>query len=82
MALNDPDSAQVALETAIAVDEGKTVEPYLQAAAFAQRLGDLEMALRRLRQAYGINPYDERVKQRLRELGEVPGPTIALPPGR
>ena len=82
VALNDPDSAQVALETAIAVDEGKTVEPYLQAAAFAQRLGDLEMALRRLRQAYGINPYDERVKQRLRELGEVPGPTIALPPGR
>jgi tetratricopeptide (TPR) repeat protein len=82
VALNDPDSAQVALETAIAVDEGQTVEPYLQAAAFAQRLGDLELALRRLSQAYGINPYDERVRQRLRELGEVPGPTIALPPGR
>ncbi|UCD76825.1 MAG: tetratricopeptide repeat protein [Phycisphaerales bacterium] len=82
VALNDPDSAQVALETAIEVDDGLTVEPYLQAAAFAQRLGDLDTALRRLRQAYGINPYDERVKQRIRELGEVPGPTIALPPGR
>lgn len=82
IALNDPDSAQLALDTAIAVEIEPTVEPYIQAAAFAQRLGDLDTALRRLRQAYGINPYDERVKQRLRELGEVPGPTIALPPGR
>ncbi len=80
--LNDPDSARVATQTAIEFDEGNHVEPYLAAADLAQRIGDVEAAIRRLRQAYGINPRDERVNSRLRELGEVPGPSIALPPGR
>ncbi len=79
--LGDPDSAREAFLAAIALDEGRTVEPYLEAASLAQRLGDLDGALRRLRQAYGVNPLDGRVNQRLRELGEVPGPTVALPPG-
>jgi tetratricopeptide (TPR) repeat protein len=80
--MGDPDSAQAAFETAIVLDDGRTVEPYLQTAKFAEELGDMDQALRRLRQAYGINPRDPRVSQRLRELGEVPGPTIALPPGK
>ena len=63
------------------IDEGRSTEPYIQAAAFAEAIGDMDEALRRLRQAYGINPGDTRVTQRLRDLGEVPGPTIALPPG-
>ncbi|MHC4415084.1 MAG: tetratricopeptide repeat protein [Planctomycetota bacterium] len=82
VAMGDPDSAQVAFETAIVLDDGRSVEPYLEAAAFAERLGDMDEALRRLRQAYGIEPLDERVNQRLRDLGEVPGPTFALPPGK
>ncbi|MHC4274773.1 MAG: tetratricopeptide repeat protein [Planctomycetota bacterium] len=80
--LGDADSAQTAFETAIVLDDGRTVEPYLQTAKFAEDLGDMDQALRRLRQAYGINPRDPRVGQRLRELGEVPGPTIVLPPGK
>ncbi|MHC4082402.1 MAG: tetratricopeptide repeat protein [Planctomycetota bacterium] len=80
--LGDVDSAQTAFETAIVLDDGRTVEPYLQAAKFAEDLGDMDQALRRLRQAYGINSRDTRVNKRLRELGEVPGPTIALPPGK
>ena len=79
--LGDPDSAAVALEKAIALDEGQTVEPYLAAASFAERLGDLETALHRLRQAYGIDHSDGRVLQRLKDLGEIPGPTLAMPPG-
>ena len=79
--LGDADTAQAAYETAIAIDEGRTTEPYLEAAEFAQAIGDVDEALRRLRQAYYINPRDSRVNQRLRDLGEVPGPTIALPPG-
>ena len=79
--LSDPDSASVALEKAIAIDDGQTVEPYLAAASFAERLGDLETALRRLRQAYGIDHTDGRVRQRLKDLGEIPGPTLAMPPG-
>ena len=81
MLLNDPDSALSAVEMAIELDIGSTVEPYLEAAAIAQRIGDLDLALRRLRQAFGIDPNDTRVRSRLRELGEVPGPTIGLPPG-
>ena len=79
--LGDADTAQTAYETAIALDEGRTTEPYLEAAEFAQAIGDVDEALRRLRQAYSIDPRDSRVNQRLRDLGEVPGPTIALPPG-
>lgn len=82
MLLNDPDSALSAVETAIVLDDGRTTEPYIEAAAIAERIGDLELAVRRLRQAYGIDPTNRRVQERLRDLGEVPGPTIALPPGK
>lgn len=80
--LNDPDSAQTAVLRAIDIDGGATAAPYLEAANLAERIGDMETALRRIRQAYGIDPGDQRVHERLRALGEVPGPTIALPPGR
>jgi tetratricopeptide (TPR) repeat protein len=79
--LGDPDSARKAIETAIMIDNGESVEPYLIAALFAERIGDIEQAVKRLRQAYGINPTDDSVKTRLRALGEIPGPTLALPPG-
>jgi len=81
-ALGDSDSATAAFETAIILDNGDSVEPYLQAAAYAQHIGDTDEAVRRLRQAYTINPTDPRVNGQLTDLGEVPGPTLALPPGR
>ncbi len=81
-ALHDPDLAQMALETAIVLDGAETVEPYLDAATFHQGLGNADMVRRRLRQAYGIDPFDQRVHDRLRAVGEVPGPTLALPPGK
>jgi tetratricopeptide (TPR) repeat protein len=80
--MNDPDSAQTAIDTAIDVDEGHTVEPYLVAADLAQQLGDLDQSVHRLRQAYGVDSNDPRVVERLRAMGEVLGPTLALPPGR
>lgn len=79
--LGDPDSARKALENAIVLDDGQSVTPYLQAADFAERIGDLDLAVNRLRQAYYIDPYNDMVKTRLRELGEIPGPTLAMPPG-
>jgi tetratricopeptide (TPR) repeat protein len=79
--MGDPDSARKAIETAILLDNGESVQPYLQAALFAERIGDLDQAVIRLRQAYGIDPLDESVKTRLRDMGEIPGPTLALPPG-
>ncbi len=82
MEMGDPDCGKTAIETAIVLDDGSSVGPYLAAATFAEALGDLDGAVRRLRQAYGIDPRNPRVAQRLRELGEVPGPTISLPPGK
>ena len=81
MDTNDADTARWAYDRAIEVDAGASVEPYVQAAAFYERVGDIDGAIHRLRQAYGIDPFDPRVNDRLRALGEIPGPTIALPPG-
>jgi len=80
--MSDPDSALVAAETAIEIDDGLSVEPYLVAADVAERVGDVETAVRRLRQEYGIDPEDERISERLRKHGQIPGPTIVLAPGR
>jgi len=82
MLTEDPDSARVAIETAIEIDDGQRVKPYLAAAEYAESIGDRAMTIRRLRQAYGIDPDNDRISEWLRSLGEVPGPTIALPPGR
>ena len=79
MELGDPDSCRKALETAMIMDEGQTVTPFVHAADFAQRIGDLDLAVIRLRQAYAINPFDEMIKNRLRDLGEIPGPSFGLP---
>lgn len=86
--LGDPDTARTAIATAIAIDVDPTgermpsIEPYLLAAQLAEEFGDDDEARRRLRQAYGIDPTDERAIGGLRSLGEIPGPSIALPPGR
>ncbi len=82
MALNDPDTAQVAIDTAIEIDAGKTADPYLESSVLAERLGRMDEAVRRLRQGLGINGDDFRVKERLRALGEDPAMVIPLPPGR
>jgi len=80
--VGDMDSASTALLTAIEVDDGESVEPYLRRAEFCAQVGDTDEVVRRLRQAYGISPQDTRVNAMLRQYGEVPGPTLALPPGR
>lgn len=82
MEMNDPDSAQVAFATAIEIDMGKSTGPYIEAARLEERLGHLDAAVSRLRQAYGINGYDTRVHAMLRQLGEDPNTIKPLPPGR
>jgi tetratricopeptide (TPR) repeat protein len=82
IALDDMDSADVALLTAIEVDGGRTVEPYLMRAEYAERIGNTEETVHRLRQAYGINPRHAVVMARLREYGEDPNSFTPPPPGR
>ena len=76
MALDDPDSATVAIHTAIELSYGQTAEPYIVAATFAERLGDNEAATMRWKDAWYINPQDQRVADALRSHGIVPGPTM------
>jgi len=83
--INDLDSAKQALESAIEFDQGydlkTSTEPYYQMALLQIKLGNQPEALRRLRQAYAINPQDPRVVAELQKNGQVLGPTLGLPRG-
>lgn len=78
--LGDVDEAERALLTAAALDEGRSLEPQLALATLYQSVGDRERAVDRLRMALWVDPANPQVAQRLRDLGEVPGPTMARPP--
>lgn len=82
MKIGDADSALVAVETAIRIDNGQTAAPYIVAADLAEQTGDDRLAVHRLRQAYTVEPDNERVRDRLVGMGEIPGPTLAVPIGR
>lgn len=83
--LNDPDMAVTAARLAIEVDDGivqaRSAAPYIRAATLAALYGSSADERRRLRQAYGIDPDSKQVCERLSALGEVLGPSLALPPG-
>ena len=76
MAIDDPDSATTAINTAIELSNGQSAEPYIVAATFAERLGDSEAATSWWKEAWYINPQDQRVADALRSHGIVPGPTM------
>lgn len=76
----DADLALLALLTAVRLDAGRTVAPQLALADFYFAAGDRAEAVRRLRMAHYIDPADDAVRQRIRALGEVPGPSFALAP--
>ncbi len=80
--LGDADTARLAIETAIELDDTNAVEPYHHAAALAIQVQDRARAWRRLRQAYGLDPRNPDTIAMIRQIGEIPGPSIALPPGR
>lgn len=80
--LDDYDSALEAVTNACAVETGDTAEPYYRAAVLLGKIGRSEDAIRRLRQAYAVEPDNEQVNMLLVEYGEIPGPTLGLAPGR
>ena len=77
--IGDIDGATLAYRKAARFAEGDNVDPYLAMAGFFETIGDRTQAITALRYAYGVNDDDMRVHQRLRDLGVIPGPTIALP---
>ncbi len=76
----DADEAEVALRTAAVRDGGRSAEVQAALGRFYAGIGDDERALRRYRMALYLAPEDPEIAQAIRELGEVPGPTFALPP--
>ncbi len=76
MAMDDPDSAVQAINTAIVLNTSHDAYPYIVAATFAERLGDDTLAVRHWKDAWTIDPTNERIADALRSHGEVPGPTM------
>lgn len=74
------DEALVALKTAARLDAGRTVEPQLALASFYGAVNDRANEVRRLRMATWIAPANKIAEERLRELGEIPGPAQAIQP--
>jgi tetratricopeptide (TPR) repeat protein len=74
------DEAAQALKTAAKMDQGRTVGPQLALADFYHSVNDRTNELSRLRMALYLVPNSVEINERIRALGEVPGPTLALPP--
>lgn len=74
------DDAQEAFLTAARLDRGTTIAPQLALADFYKSVNDQKSEARRLRMALYIEPNNQRIRQRLADLGEVVGPSIPMRP--
>lgn len=78
--LGHVDEAERAYLSAAEIDAGQTAAPQLALADFYRSVGDEANEIRRLRMALWFDPGDATVRERLRELGQIPGPTFVLEP--
>jgi tetratricopeptide (TPR) repeat protein len=78
--MDDVDGAQVAYRKATYFAAAGDAEPYLAIADFYHQFNDLTNEQVALRYAYYVNPKHPGLAERLRRLGTVPGPTVALEP--
>ncbi|MEM7626209.1 MAG: hypothetical protein AAF333_11490 [Planctomycetota bacterium] len=78
--LGDADGQKTALEKAGYFAPAGDAGPYLALADFYLGVNDVPNAIQALRYGYHEEPANERVKNALRGLGVVPGPTIADAP--
>ena len=76
MAISDPDTAMIAINTAIVLDNGATPKPYIVSASFAEQLGDDTLAIQRWKEAWAIDATNTQVADALRGHGVIPGPTM------
>lgn len=76
----DADGAELAYLTAAKIDRGQTMLPQLALGRFYNSIGDRSSALERFRMALFFDPQSAEVYREIRGLGEIPGPTLILPP--
>lgn len=76
----DKDTAQVALLQAAKVDAGHSWEPHIALYDYYRSMGQKPEAIRRLRMAAWVAPLNAEVTRRIKESGEITGPSFALRP--
>jgi len=74
------DEAERALLAAADIAGTEDPMPQRALAAFYRAIGDTPDEIKRLRMVLWFDPSDIAVQNRLRELGEIPGPSFALKP--
>jgi len=78
--MGDADAARTALRKGAQFARPNDPSPYMAAADFYRALGDVPNELVSLKYAYYIDPKLPGLNDRIRALGTVPGPTVALEP--
>lgn len=78
--MGDPDTAEHALLLAAKIDGGQSIEPQLALADFYASINDTTNAKRRLRMALFLDQANLDIHNRLRAMGEIPGPSLAIFP--
>jgi tetratricopeptide (TPR) repeat protein len=78
--LGDRDEAQRAWLTAAQVDQGHSIDPQIGLARLYLQVGDMQRARKRAAMAYWISPGNPNVIALVKQVGEIPGPTLAMVP--
>ena len=78
--LGDPDAGIVALRQSMALDPVGDAYSHKAMAELYRIIGDRRRELRSLRHAFFLDPDDQEVRDRMKELGHEPGPTAGLAP--
>jgi len=76
----DADTGEQALLTAARLSRGRAIEPHLDLGNLYLAAGDADAALDRYRNALWVDFRDQRVKDAIRSLGHIPGPSFELIP--
>jgi tetratricopeptide (TPR) repeat protein len=74
------DEAETAYKQAAALEPQSSAPAQRALAGLYRQIGDEAKELTRLRVLLYLEPKDEAVQDRIVELGEIPGPSLALPP--
>ncbi len=80
MTAGDLDEAKQAMFMAARLDHGQSAVYQVALAEFFASIGDHASSKERYRMALYAEPMNETVKDALRQMGEIPGPTLAIPP--
>ena len=75
------DEAEEAFTQAVELGGGASAGPYIAQARFYRTIGDQKRELKALRYALSFDLENPAVNTRIRELGQVPGPSLAIVPG-